>query len=367
MAYLASQLLEIEDVLRTSNLTGDAARMHLNSCFDFPPELENFSAPSSRRKHFMNIAEKAHQTLQTNRQAIQEAREKYMSRANKEDQMETKQKVGDNGKWRNKGITIWVEALYSLLVQGPRKKLADTMNVLNIQEKCIILVYDECGELEQQSREEDLRRAISRMRVVSLLRAFKAADEFEDADGLKIFALLLDTSSSIFKLAPQGKTAPSARLRHPFVHLPPWNFFSFDVNATSKYDTLMQLDHVRLYGRAVSVPSNFLFVTQIMTLLAALGYHTGGRCSVHSNEKTLLWLPLRSCKQESCASCVLSSHTAGLTHQPSNYFCRSDRFCEEAYAVDPIHRGRPCCHCSAFGTYPILGSGDSINFVKDRV
>jgi len=219
----------------------------------------------------MNISTRAHHILKTNLKAIKDVHQKYMFQPDRE--------VENNSESRNKGISIWLEALYSLLVQETRKKLADTMNALNIQEKCIILVYDECGELEQHSREDDLRRPVLRMGITSLLRAFKAADDFEDADGLKIFALFLDTSSSVFnKLASrvQGKTAPSARPRRVLVPLPPWTFFSFDANAIKAYDMLVRLDHVRLYGRAVSFRNKILFVSQIMIFLAALEHLASG-------------------------------------------------------------------------------------------
>ena len=42
----------------------------------------------------------------------------------------------------------WVWDIYSILVKGPRKKLAETMERLNIEEKSVILVVDECRSLD---------------------------------------------------------------------------------------------------------------------------------------------------------------------------------------------------------------------------
>ena len=45
-------------------------------------------------------------------------------------------------------VISWVWDIYPILVKVPRKKLAETMERLNIEEKSVILVFDECRSLD---------------------------------------------------------------------------------------------------------------------------------------------------------------------------------------------------------------------------
>jgi len=254
-AYLAAQIQEIEGILDKNGVHGQEALNALNLHFDFPTSWNDPS--SSREQHFLHITQQANALLSEHsdelNSAFEDSQKEYVEDTN-DNKGPQNVKKGKNRKPVMMWTRSWVWTVYKILVKSHRKKLAETMERLNIKEKSVILVFDECRALETASVDAENPYPRSDMRLISLMRVFKAADEFE-TDGLRIFALLLDTSSSIFELAPRGPKAPSNRLRDPFIHLPIWHYFGFheDVTKYEDYKTLVPLIDAAKYGRVVSI------------------------------------------------------------------------------------------------------------------
>lgn len=161
------------------------------------------------------------------------------------------------------------KGLYIQLVKQSRVRLATLLHKIGFSQ--FFFAFDECIYLNQIPGKDTAQK---NMTLIALMRIIKAADDFEpEENGVIFWHLLLDTTSSVFELAPSGPNAPSARLVHAELEiLPIWPYMSFDIRVPRPLDLLNHIKTVRhamyimflkSYGRPVCV---LLKLTQICNI-----------------------------------------------------------------------------------------------------
>jgi hypothetical protein len=144
----------------------------------------------------------------------------------------------------------WYNVIYETLCKGPADTLAKTL--LHLNHHRLVIGFDECTLLKQASTIYG-RTTRSNMSTKAFQRIIKAADYFP-TDGFAYWLVFLDTSSSVFKLIPPRKDAPSARFTGQLDPLPIWTFMGYDQMAPQPSSTpqeALEILRLRQYGRPV--------------------------------------------------------------------------------------------------------------------
>lgn len=209
---------------------------------DTPTEVER----SSRFQSFREVYAEAGTMLTTNMSVISNTRVQSPSRAEKSP------RTGRH----------YHEELYQILCLANAERLSRILS----QQKCykFVIAFDECSVLNfhdptlAQNDEGPNRGSSWDMSLIALQRIIKAGDR-HDHHGVTIWYLLLDTSLSIFDLAPDRRDVPFSRLTDGLTRLPIWPYVGFNqmVDRTHAQGIrtaadVLTLEHLQVYGRPVS-------------------------------------------------------------------------------------------------------------------
>jgi hypothetical protein len=155
-----------------------------------------------------------------------------------------------------RSVADWHSDLFRHFCLHSYKKLGEVLR--NLGQPYFVFAFDECTQLGNLTTLTKDRGPREGMTLIALQRIIKSFDAFSDAKFILWF-LLLDTTSSIPDLLPQGPDAPSIRLTEGFIPLPPWPYIGFNqmvpqghVVGLVKPSDAHHLRHVKVYGRPVS-------------------------------------------------------------------------------------------------------------------
>ena len=223
----------------TSNTLPDVARWDDDLMRDW--ELDNVIdvARSSRHTSFTEVATLAFERLTTGKDAIQGLR---LPSPRPPDYTRS---VAD---WHNDLFSHFCLSSYLTLVEVLRK----------LGQEYLVFAFDECTQLGNPTKLSGDRSPQMGMTLIALQRIIKSFDAYP-AEDVTLWFLLLDTTSSIPDLLPQGPDAPSIRLTEGYIPLPPWPYVGFNqlvpknhIVGFQKPSDAHHLGHLKHYGRPVS-------------------------------------------------------------------------------------------------------------------
>ena len=149
--------------------------------------------------------------------------------------------------------------LYITLCKDHTNKLSEI--ITNAGYARFVIAFDECSLLNFPTTSKyptggaPSRRPSCDMSLIALRRIIKAGGYFDE----HIWYLLLDTTPSIFDLAPSGPQSPSDRLTNDLTPLPVWPYLGFNQMVPAGHSEgiktaaqALTMEHLKVYGRPVS-------------------------------------------------------------------------------------------------------------------
>jgi len=204
-------------------------------------ELDNAIdvAQSSRYGSFAKVERLADEYLKTGKEAIQGLR---LPSSRPHDY--------------TRSVVDWHCDLFSHFCLSSYQRFAGVLRELG--QEYFVFAFDECTQLGNPAKLSADRIPQVGMTLIALQRIIKSFDAYP-AEDITLWFLLLDTTSSIPDLLPQGPDAPSIRLTEGFIPLPPWPYVGFNqvvpkdhIVRIQKPSDALHLGHVKVYGRPVS-------------------------------------------------------------------------------------------------------------------